>query len=92
MSASSPAISTSMLLSNVIALFVYGMSPLPMLPVKVILHSRRNLMCSSMCDPMFGSAVKVMLAPVFFDINRLRFVVLGEPQSPSSASLVVALR
>lgn len=26
---------------------------------------------------MFGSAVKVMLAPVFFDINRLRFVVLG---------------
>ena len=28
----------------------------------------------------------------FFDINRLRFVVLGEPQSPSSASLVVALR
>ena len=41
---------------------------------------------------MFGSAVKVMLAPVFFDINRLRFVVLGKPQSPSSASLVVALR
>lgn len=43
-------------------------------------------------DQLFGSAVKVMLAPVFFDINRLRFVVLGEPQSPSSASLVVALR
>lgn len=28
---------------------------------------------------MFGSAAKVMLAPVFFDINRLRFAVLAGP-------------
>ena len=42
--------------------------------------------------PMFGSAVKVMLAPVFLISTDYVLSFWGEPQSPSSASLVVALR